>query len=415
MADLFVFTDARGLPRGPADVQTLRAWLAEGILAEDTRLTRAGTEENPHTSTETVLARDLLGSSPAPSTSVSSSSSGVAAAETTPVTIIKFFPPDEASGSNLRPLTNSELLDRTFQVYRHHFLQLFVMASLINLPPFLLHAVMHFVGVDKQWLSIFIGGDILSHLPPVHIIALAVGLGMMITILEWMAMSVMTAYVADLYLEKRVTLARAFWALRGKFWKLLVTHTLRTMLFFVLACLPIGTLCIMILFNEHLNIWTTILLILATLGLLAPILVYTVHTLLTSQAIMLEGRYGFSALWRSSLITRYDPRMGPWYWGETRLSMLLLVFLATTLLVGIVGGAPNLLTQERLGLGIPDSPTINTLQQLLSFLGFNLVSPLYVLGATVFYYDVRVRREGYDLEVMARRLQAAEAARKPPA
>jgi hypothetical protein len=230
--------------------------------------------------------------------------------------------------------------------------------------------------------------------------------------LEWMAMSVLTAYVADLYLEKRVTLARAFWALRGKILKLLITHSLRTVIFILLACLPLASLLTIIVLYEYLSIWTGLALSATVLALFVPILLYTVHTLLVSQAIMLEGRYGFAALWRSSVITRYDPKMGSWYWGETRLSMLLLVFLATTILVIVVSGAPSVLTQERLGLGIADSSTISTLQQLLYFMGVNLVSPLYVLGATVFYFDIRVRREGYDMEVMARRLQAAETARR---
>ncbi|PTY00903.1 hypothetical protein DB346_14940 [Verrucomicrobia bacterium LW23] len=411
MADLFVFTDARGVTRGPADVATLRAWLSEGLLAEDTRLIRAGAEStNSAPAGDSVLARDVLGSTAATGSGARSEPGKAPAPAAARVE-------DRPAGAGLRPLTNSEMLDRAFQVYRHHFLQLFIMACMINGPVFLLHTLTRYAGLDKFGVSLLsLDGNLISRLPETQLLVMTLGAMLAALCMEWLGVSVLTTYVADLYLERRVTVGRAFWSLRGKVLRLLVTNALRSVLFLFLACLPFVSLGAVVMLHTYgyLNIWTGILMGLLTLALVVPMLLYTVHTQLVPQTVMLENRFGFNALIRSSTITRYDPRLGPWYWGETRLSMLLLVVLVTTLLVMMVSSAPTALTQERLGLGlgIADSSAIIALQQVLYFLGINLVSPLLsVLGATVFYYDIRVRREGYDMEVMAMHLEAADAAR----
>ena len=47
---------------------------------------------------------------------------------------------------------------------------------------------------------------------------------------------------------------------------------------------------------------------------------------------------------------------------------------------------------------------MSVVQQLLAFLTNTFVGPIYATGFTLFYYDQRVRKEGYDIERM---MQAA--------
>ena len=47
----------------------------------------------------------------------------------------------------------------------------------------------------------------------------------------------------------------------------------------------------------------------------------------------------------------------------------------------------------------PDSTVI--ISQVLTFLAGSLILPLYSIATTLFYYDIRIRREGFDLEYMA--------------
>jgi hypothetical protein len=43
---------------------------------------------------------------------------------------------------------------------------------------------------------------------------------------------------------------------------------------------------------------------------------------------------------------------------------------------------------------------------VLAFLAESLILPLYPIATTLFYYDVRIRREGFDLEFMAENLRS---------
>jgi hypothetical protein len=45
---------------------------------------------------------------------------------------------------------------------------------------------------------------------------------------------------------------------------------------------------------------------------------------------------------------------------------------------------------------------IRVLQQLVAFCTNTFVGPIYATGFTLFYYDQRVRKEGYDIERMMR-------------
>jgi len=47
---------------------------------------------------------------------------------------------------------------------------------------------------------------------------------------------------------------------------------------------------------------------------------------------------------------------------------------------------------------------VRALQQVIAFLTNTFVAPIYATGLTLFYYDQRVRKEGYDIEWM---MQAA--------
>ena len=69
------------------------------------------------------------------------------------------------------------------------------------------------------------------------------------------------------------------------------------------------------------------------------------------------------------------------------------------------------------GYGYGDDFTVGLHERLLSLVGHQLdgtvslgtalIAPLYVIAGTVFYDDVRVRKEAYDLELLAEELQPA--------
>ena len=54
---------------------------------------------------------------------------------------------------------------------------------------------------------------------------------------------------------------------------------------------------------------------------------------------------------------------------------------------------------------------MSVLQQFLAFLTNTFVQPIYATGFTLFYYDQRVRKEGYDIEHM---MQSVGMTQPPP-
>jgi hypothetical protein len=55
--------------------------------------------------------------------------------------------------------------------------------------------------------------------------------------------------------------------------------------------------------------------------------------------------------------------------------------------------------------------SMRMLQQLVAFFTNTFVGPIYATGFTLFYYDQRVRKEGYDIERM---MKAAGLTETPP-
>ena len=132
--------------------------------------------------------------------------------------------------------------------------------------------------------------------------------------------------------------------------------------------------------------------------------------MLTIPAVALEGLSGWAAVKRSSLLVRYDPGLGFLYWGEMRLSIILLPLFVMEMLAFAVTSFPLLfhdineaVIHGSVGQVNGSSETALVISQILIVLTSSLLLPLYLIATTLFYYDVRIRREGLDLELMAER------------
>ena len=126
----------------------------------------------------------------------------------------------------------------------------------------------------------------------------------------------------------------------------------------------------------------------------------------------MEELAGWSACRRSSALVRYDPGLGFFYWGETRLSLLLLPLFVIQLLTSTLTSVPLILSQindaVRHGTAAQfanQSDVVVVGSQILTYVAGALILPLYIIAVTLFYYDVRIRREGFDLEFLAGRLE----------
>lgn len=126
---------------------------------------------------------------------------------------------------------------------------------------------------------------------------------------------------------------------------------------------------------------------LAILLWLIGVAVAYVYTYLYPQVIMVEKDGYFAALGRSFRLVRSQ------FWRMVGLAILFgLVMMMGGVLFSVPFGLLGAVSQDK---------SMLVLIQSLSTLGNALLIPLPLLGATVAYYDLRIRKEGYDLEVMA--------------
>ena len=143
-------------------------------------------------------------------------------------------------------------------------------------------------------------------------------------------------------------------------------------------------------------LWITILTTLATLFgfilLIIPGIIVLVRLAFAPAALVVEGHRGSKALRRSWRLTK------GFFWRT--LGTLLLSGVIAAIVSGILS-IPGELVVQALG---PDAWPISA---IVSVLATVLVTPFGMLVVVLLYFDLRIRKEGFDIEVMARELASA--------
>jgi hypothetical protein len=254
----------------------------------------------------------------------------------------------------LRPLSTSELLDRTFHLYRNNFLvfvgiaaipQLFVLALQLG------GAAMLFAG---SWGGFAVG-------------AVIAGLASYIAVQISQAATVMA--VSHLHLDRPTTIGASYSAAKGSMGRVIGIS------------LAVG--------------------IAVGVGFLLLIIPGIYLALAWSLAIpitVLEGGGLSASTTRSKVLTKGS-------FGRIFVVYILIVVLA--LIVTMIVQFGLLLPLGFLGLSGASTlqAATHALQAVGNFLSTSLVDPLLTIALTLIYYDQRVRKEGFDLQLMMSNLE----------
>ncbi len=237
--------------------------------------------------------------------------------------------------------TVSEILDGTFKLYRDHWQPLLTIAALLSIP------TMIFSGF-ADWLSKAAkAGSVDAAMAPMLGVLVSLPLVILAATVEYCAL---TSATVDAYLGRPFTVGGAIRRAFSLFFPLLWVG----LLFYV--AVGFGFLLLVIPGVYLTLIWAVWL-----------------------QAVVVEDKRGSAALGRSRQLTR----------GATgRLGWLLLAFLAVqlALVYGIHAAIPAALSDiPFLGAALADVPSV-------------LIAPVYPAVLTLFYFDGRIRHEGWDLE-----------------
>jgi hypothetical protein len=317
---------------------------------------------------------------------------------------------------DLRPLTTGELIDRGFTLYRENFAGLLLLALLGQASPLL-------VQVLTTSLRLMPRQEDLAH-PSGHVylnFSLVFVILLLSQLVSFAFELIMTFYVAEACLGGTPSVKNGFrrWAgcWLGAIWTCVLTRIFYalTLIFPILASIATGIWYAISPPASFLglSLFLSGVLVLAVLSLVPPLIVF-MRLMVTVPVLAMENLAGWAACRRSSELVRYDPKLGFFYWGETRLSLLLLPLFVIQLLISTLTSVPMIVAQindivrhgTTTALTNP-SDAVAIGSQILTYLAGALILPLYAIAITLFYYDVRIRREGFDLEFLARRLEGS--------
>ena len=254
----------------------------------------------------------------------------------------------------LRPLSVGEILDVSFTLYRRHFAPLATVALVCAGVPMVLN------------LFLQSAGGLLSNLP------LLAFYYVVFAVLNSIATAATVFIVSESYLGRPVGAREALRRAAPYFGRILVCS--------MLLALVVG---------------------LGFLLMVIPGIVLATGLVLAIPTLVLEPGAGASAsLSRSWELTRGSR------WRMLGLIVTLLVLLYVP--IAAIGGVFALFLPQMTRVGVLGPASTGALVAVaLTGLIQTFIYPLFYCVLTVAYYDLRVRKEGFDLEVLAATLQTA--------
>jgi hypothetical protein len=253
-----------------------------------------------------------------------------------------------------RPRSASELVDASFQVLRRGYLPLVTIMAIAYVP--------WLIVVMTVTRAVLLGaGDVSARLGQTFTMMMLFSAGALV----WFALidGAMTAAASDGYLGHPIDIGSALRRMLSRAASLLGAAILRGL------AIGIGFL---FLFVPGVYFWAKYF--------AAPI------------AVVLEGRGPLEAMGRSSVLT------GGEKWRVLRLLILVwgiyfVIGFAIQIVMSIFGASA----------ADPRSP-IFLVAQVVGALFTVLTYPLVAVAQTLLYYDLRIRKEGYDIELMAQQM-----------
>lgn len=294
----------------------------------------------------------------------------------------------------LRPMGLGEILDRTAQLYRSNFL---VFAGIFAA----------YAGISLVLNVASLGLKQVLPAGVAVIVTLVIELvgGAAILLLVAAPIAAISRAVAAAHLGENVTIRGAYATTLPKFWRYLWLMTivffvawlpfilLYAVLFGALAATKVGT-------PGHPNPQGTIvagIIGLAFLVLLFPILIYTVwmslRYSLAVPAAVVENQTARNAIKRSVELSK-----------GTKGRIFLLFLLVGAIKIAVVGVTQSFVFVAAFRHHGQLSTGITAVSQVIGFFTNSFLGPIGATGVTLFYFDQRVRNEGFDIEWM---MQAA--------
>lgn len=299
------------------------------------------------------------------------------------------------ASAELRPLSLGELLDRAFSVYRAHF---WLFLGIMAIPACLLIPMNFFVMRNRltpfPWVKAA---------PQTHSGAYAFAFLFIFWIIYPIVQSATTFAVADAYLGKRSTTRGAYGRIRGHFWRIMgLTVNVGIRVFGLIFILVFGAALAGVSVLVYMSrgrptpspVGTVVVVCLVFLAF-GFALSFSLRYAVSIPVMLLEEKKGREAIRRSVELSRGRR-------GSMFLAILLTVvvsyavaimfqgpFYATVALLKVKGQLPIWLAFSLSASGS---------------IGWAVTGSLLMIVLVLYYYDLRIRKEGFDLQFMMKSL-----------
>jgi len=299
-------------------------------------------------------------------------------------------------GFDLTPLDIGEILDRSFRLLRQYFWLFFF---ILLIPQGLIFILTHGIQV------IFRGGT-----PPMNSLAMGVTVGILaffgflaFIVLQFWAQGALIFAVSETYLGHDTTLKDSYGAIKRLFWKFLGTMLLWALLVFGIPAISGIMAAIIIPLFKAIGIGGLFTGLIIFIMIVAAIWVFFrlfIQWFLVDKVIILEGIGGMKALHRSKELMKARTESGFWKRPGIKAGLILLVGFAIAIGINLFFQIPGGI----LMLIFRDSLIVQTLTGLLDLTANCLATVFTATAMILFYYDIRLRKEGFDLRMLAENL-----------
>jgi hypothetical protein len=286
----------------------------------------------------------------------------------------------------LHPMTIGDILDRSIQLYRSNILKFIGIVLFVKGPYLLFAAIIKRFFVEPLYMSGAAPAQMATYEASAWAIITITTIIMLLELLIVgpILIAAMTMAISERFLNRDVGVTEAYRKILRRFLPLLGTIILTGMLIsaVILSCGFLGM--------SMLTTGTQAGMLMAMVGLVLAGVLWIWYTFIP-QTVVLEGEGGISAMKRSKYLVK-----GHFFKAFV---LLILVYIAIVLIIQIAsfGVAKGFFFLGQYAVPLAEG-TSNVVSVLLE--------PFRIAAITLLYYDFRIRKEGFDLEIMAEELES---------
>lgn len=271
----------------------------------------------------------------------------------------------DTTTGDIQPMSTADIIDSAIGMYRDNFLPFFLITAIAYVPAVLAQILTTGMMANMQtmpeeggdpflWMGAF--GLVMAAAWLVYAVAIPLAQGALI----WA--------VSRRYLGKSITVADAYRVVWRRVWQILL----------VIVVTGVATM-------------------MGTLACLIPGLILWLLFSFSVPEVVLNDREALDGIRESWDLVRYDF----WKVATTLILLGLLVGVASSAL-----SAPVMIGVTALGSGTGASQfLLQALSQTVSVVVQALLQPVAVVGTILLYYDLRIRRDGLDLQLLAEAIE----------